>query len=267
MQELFQYVIDILRLKRYSLLKSFIFSLQKSYKPVILTRTACLGNETLQEIDISSYLQANHQKNRVDYILKTDKDPSKKAKANKIIKHIGNDSIRLQLENIYHDEERNLFNYKNVKVLIMDSFAELTDQLFVSKADGFSFCSHYTDIKHSPEFEKRFECYGLLDTKELKDLYDEFFKKIRRVYGNIPIIYLCFSAKFDSREKFQDRAKDVSEAILNRPGVNVIYLEDPQKSELDEYPYHYSKHTYRECAEKIVEILNENGIRVRLKRN
>lgn len=261
----FQDIIDTLRGKKYSDTKCILQAIQRLYKPVIVTRIACLGAEALQNIDLKKYAIVNHKKNRVDYILNIHKDPSKKAKASKLVKFIGKEAIRIQLEQMYHDEESDIFKYKNVKAIIIDSFAELTDQLFVSRTDNSSFCSHYSDIKHDKTFESLYVSKGLLDLKNLRDLYDEFFDKINLYYGNIPIIFLCFSTKFDDREKFKIREKQIFDAISNRNNVNVICLDNPQRRSNEEMAYHYDKATYEKCSERIIDILNKRGFCLKFK--
>ena len=76
---------------------------------------------------------------------------------------------------IKQQEQLPWLNVKNFEYLIMDSFAELTDQKFTHRKDKRSFCCHYTDINHTSEFNAEFECCGLLPIESFEDAYNNFF--------------------------------------------------------------------------------------------
>lgn len=221
---------------------------------LIISRTACLGNIVLERFALKKYNINNHQKNRVDYILNIYKNPQIKIETEKVSQFIPRKDIR----NILKQEEKNIFEYDNPKLLIMDSYAELTDKLFCSKITNSSFCSHYSDIDHCEDFDNEFECQDLLPINLIEKYYDEFFELFNKTYGNIPIIFINFPAKYDKREFYKDREQTIKSAIKNlcQKYKNIIFI-DPQYINQDsneEMPYHFSESTYDYIAYKIASL-------------
>ncbi len=236
------------------------------FYPTILTRTACLGNFAFEYIDFKNYKLHNHQKNRIDYALLINEDKKRKINLKEVLKYTPKES--LHLTGIYKCEEKDIFKYNNVKALIMDSFSELTDKMFISKNKKSSFCTHFRDIIHSEQFQYLYECTGSIEDENLEKKYNIFFDKINKKYGTIPIIFINFPTKFETREEYLKRSekiKDAISAISARGGVIQILPRLVERHETDTAIYHFSKKTYFELAKDIVKILKENNINVDLK--
>lgn len=155
------------------------------------------------------------------------------------------------------DQQRPLF-------FLIDSFSELTDQKFTHRKEGWSFCCHYSDLKHTPEFGSEFYCEGLLDLKDLDVIYLNFFSSISAYYPNIPILFFDFSTYLDERLLYRKRGLQLSECVESLGSClnNFHHIRIPDSlirpCENDFFPYHFSEETigaylFHMC-EKIKEI-------------
>ena len=102
-----------------------------SERKAILCRTACLGNFLIDKFNTKNYVLFNHQKNRVDYILELNKNKIFKAKSSSIIPFLSRPEP--DMINLFSQLESDFFSYDHVECIILDSFSELTDQLFISR--------------------------------------------------------------------------------------------------------------------------------------
>jgi hypothetical protein len=136
--------------------------------------------------------------------------------------------------------------------ILMDSFAELTDQQFVHRQEGWSFCCHYSDLVHSPAFESRFECRGLMPVEQFEPGYRAFFRWIERQWPGVPVVYLHFPTTLDSREVFRQRGRALVETLdliaREMPFVRPVAIPDEQVTRHeggDDFAYHYGAATYQ----------------------
>ena len=131
----------------------------------------------------------------------------------------------------------------------MDSFSELTDQLFVHKKEGWAFCSHYSDIEHSSDFDDEFECRGLLSLESLEQSYREYFDWLVTAYPNTQVIFINFPASLDGRDVFKRRAEEIGRVIdLIAREYDCIHVLSVDASDVvhadgDSFPYHFGKIT------------------------
>ena len=224
-------------------------------KPVILSRTSHFGDFVLNKLETETFAVKNHHKSRIDYILECSKNENYTVKANFLKPYTIRDDIQALME----QSQNNFFGYYNVKAIIMDSFSELADKLFISK-DGWAFCSDYTDVDHSGDFDDNFRCEDLLPFNQLKAYYIDFFNKLKETYGEIPVIFLHFPAKFDNREEYRQRAMFINDIISELAGkysnLHSINVDDELivKNELDDFPYHFSNETIEAFLNKILEL-------------
>jgi hypothetical protein len=225
-------------------------------KPVILSRTACLGSSILDKINLCDITVQNHQKSRIDYILDCSNDSSYSVKPEIIQPYI----IRNDVHEVITQSKNNFLGYSNVKMLIMDSFSELTDKLFIANGNEWGFCSHYSDVNHNTDFNQKFICKGLIASNTLKSIYINFFDKIKNIYGDIPILFIHFPTKFDKRPEYKYRSEiiidilsDLSNRNYNLHSVTIdnnnIYQHDS-----DNFCYHFSASTIDSFANKILEL-------------
>ena len=236
-------------------------------KPVIITRTVCLGNWAFERIDVKRLKIVNYGQNRVDYALNIHQNKSTKADAFEILKYTQKEYR--SYKNYYWAEEQDLFKHKKVKAFVMDSFSELVDQRFVSRKNSRSFCTIYRTVKGTKLCDL-YDCLGLLDIDLIKKYYLEFFKELRKVYQDIPIVFIHFSTIFETRENFIERASKIEKAIdeINRKeNMDIIQIKPRiiEHHETDPNAYHYSKKTYDDVAAQLVDVLNNKGVFVKLK--
>jgi hypothetical protein len=156
---------------------------------------------------------------------------------------------------------------KSPIALYMDSFSELTDQMFINKKQKWHFYVNYSDINHTKEFEKEFESLGLLSVDSLIEEYRMFFSLFLKRYASVPIIFMHFPVKLDNREKFKLRYNKIKEAIdiletefqpFYSFTANEEIVDWPEKliPGLENFPYHYNQETYTDLVDKI----NTSGV-------
>lgn len=129
-------------------------------KSVVLTRIACLGQFTLRNLRIKNAELINHQKNRVDYTLAINNDKSKMIDLDEVQRFIPaeNKERYAYILSLLAQQTKNILDFQlvsnswGVDMLIMDSFAELTDKLFVNKKTGSQILCHWKDLNHTDEF-------------------------------------------------------------------------------------------------------------------
>ena len=228
---------------------------RRTRKPWILGRVACLGLDTYQLLNNRLPLY-NIQKGRVDYLymINTIK-PAATTAADRVMKYIIRDDIKaLILQQAFAD-----FSFATApQMLYMDSYSELTDQLFVSKNSPASFCCNYTDL--SNEFTNEYTALGLLPENEFIEHYRVFFSFIRQKYGSIDIIFIHFPCKLETRETFVKRHHLIKEAInIVHTLFPPFYIHEVPDNIVahaagDDFPYHFSANTYlylKEVIEKL----------------
>ena len=232
-------------------------------KNIVLARMACLGQFTLKYIHIKNAVILNHQKNRVDYAVAINNDKDKIINLSEVKKFIPaeNKERYNYIFSLLEQQTKNIFGFqateqKKVRMLVMDSFAELTDKLFVSKKTGNFMLCHWKDLKHTDEFETLYEHKGLLPIEKLKDYYTEFFSTFIKTYGKIPIIFLNFPTDLDTRIEYKKRGKVIAEIIDELAATkfhNIIPLKANivEPNPTDNAVYHFSEKTYELLAKKI----------------
>ncbi len=237
------------------------FTKRKELKnKIILARIACLGQFTLQNICIDNAKLVNHQKNRVDYALELHKDIAVKINFDEVKKYIPTENqVRYDgISSLFEQEEQDIFDYanKNVCMLIMDSFSELTDKQFLSIRNKSRFLAHWKDINHTKEFAELYRHDGLIPVDKLYEAYDKFFALFNRIYGQIPIVFLNFPTDLDQREEYKKRGEVIAEVIdtlaANKyPNIIPIKADVVEPDPEDEAVYHFSENTYRFLAKKL----------------
>lgn len=231
----------------------------KFQKIKILGRVACLGSEIINRLGLQKGL-VNHPKSRVDFILGVLKNPKIRPEAKDIYQFLE----RTYISSSIKSQEFNFFSYSKPDFIFLDSFSELTDQLFLNKINGNSFLANYLDINHNNTFQFNYNNLGLLDLDQLYNSYDEFFSKISTFYPNVIVVFLHFPTILDRREKFQFRGNYIKEVIFKLtfkyPFLHSIFLEDNFvfKSENmdDDFPYHYGNKTYEYFLNEVKKIIS-----------
>lgn len=253
----------------YHAVKRSLFSRNRDW---IMGRVACMGKDVLKLLSIDASL-INIQKGRIDYLNNVNENKKCRVRSNKVISFIERDDIKYLIR-----QQQTGYGTKKKPplMLYMDSYSELTDQNFVNKEKKWTFCANYSDITHSLEFQRKFESEGLLKEDDLIEQYHQFFSFIRKMYGNVPIVYLHFPVKLDNREKFKIRYLKIKEAIDKikdefqpfysfEADEKIVDWPEESPPELKDFPYHYNKETYQNLANQIkssgvIELINKKNL-------
>lgn len=255
--------LDINNKRDYLLAKAII---EEKTPKNIIARIACLGQFCLDRLDVSEFNILKFPKNRIDYSLNINKKTLKAVNLYMVEKYLTKSSPERTefVKSLIKPQELDIFHYTNVNMIIMDSYSELTDKLFVSKKGDGAFCCHYRDVDISEQFKSEYLFKGLLPIDEIKQHYDNFFAKINSVYGDIPILFLIFPSDIDPRPEYKMQCAEICNAVtsLSHKYKNIIalYPDIVEPHPTDKSPYHFSQNTYNLLAEKIVEtgLLNPN---------
>ena len=232
--------------------------LKNSKEDWIMGRIACMGQDVLKLLNIGVPV-INVQKGRIDYLCMIIQKTKNIARTGQVVSFIEREDIK----GLILQQELRYGNLKKPPIaLCMDSFSELTDQLFFHRKQKWSFCANFSDITHTVEFKKTFEAIGLLSVDILLEQYRNFFNLFRQRYPSAPIIFMHFPVNLDKREKFHLRYKKIKEAIDKletefEPFYSFAADEEivdwPEEliPGLEKFPYHYNEDTYQDLADQI----------------
>ena len=229
-----------------------MLSLRGRFTPsrVVASRVACLGKELFSEWGL-----INQQKSRADVFLKS-LGHEIKPRYSEIMPFIRRKDI-LPLIAQQCGMPWDKIGIPG-RLFIMDSFSELTDQEFVHKKEGWSFCANYSDIDHNAEFKETFDAKGLLPVSQFEKTYKDFFEWLFSKNSNITILYLHFPTALDERPQFRERARCLHSALQMWEGKGIVNVSitDNMVSHAggDAFPYHYSDATYNEFRELLLRL-------------
>lgn len=223
----------------------------KSKQPWVFSRAACLGNDVyrLAKIPIARH---NIQKGRCDELLRRYLQQDK----SKFSRKISGQLTRQDIFPLIIEQERIWWQKPAPEFVFMDSYSELTDQLFHDKSESVSFCANYADIKTAEADLPNINCLGLIKIEDIKDQYLLFFSMLHNLWPKTFIIFLHFPSHRERRVSFIHRAQAIREAIgqLQVEDKMIISLEIPSRGQenfqvsdddlADEFPYHYDEQTY-----------------------
>jgi len=218
----------------------------------ILSRTACLFNDTILEMSLTNIPRYNIQKGRVD--LWIDFFEGKRQKPNfNMIKFIS----RFDIKRLFIEQYNFHLNKKTPPyMLVMDSYSELVDRKFYYNNFTNKYFFAYSDdvIENS---EKFLENDGLLQTDKILESYEIFFNQFRAYYPACPIIFILVPNKLEIREFFIIRSKIIKESILkiSKKYYDFHVIEVPEEivfnNPNDDFPYHYSKEVYEHLNQEL----------------
>lgn len=219
----------------------------------IVCRTACMTNDALKLLGIRPTL--NIQKGRIDFLNKKREISTYRPKIKSILFIDRNDIIPLilfQRTNFTQDISK-------AKFIIMDSYSELTDQLFIDKTDPKNvFLANYSDVKK--KYRDNLHCKGLINPTKLTEEYRKFFTYIRRINPSIEIVFCFFPIELEKREVFINQNSYIKKAlqeIENEFTIKTIHIPKQKVSphQFDELPYHYGNLVYEYLAAQLSQIL------------
>ena len=216
-------------------------------KRLVLGRAACLGKDVfaLRYSKDKRALLINQQKTREDLLCEWI-DGRERPKSKQIRSHLSRTDIYPLIK---EQEYLPWLKWKGCDFILMDSFSELTDQKFSHKQEGWSFCCHYSDIKHTPEFDALFENHGLLPIDDLENAYLKFFDLLNSLHPEKHIVFLHFPTSLDERKMYKERGAEILRVMKKIEEKNSyitnIFIDDNTVDwhEEDKFPYHYSKST------------------------
>lgn len=228
-----------------------LLGLKNTKSSWILGRHACLGAEVLKMFSERSRV-FNIQKGRVDFLMDISRDRTLAPKVGKVVPFMERNYITPL---VAREAVADGFFSHRPSLLFMDSFSELTDQLFEHREEGWRFCCNYLDVKHDDAFDRCFNTLGLMPLSEIYHNYKKFFSHFRCLYKDVPIVFLHFPVALDTREKFKERYTVINDTINMLSGEfknlysvqiseDVVFHSDDE--EFKDFPYHYGKETYKE---------------------
>ena len=220
----------------------------------VLGRVACLGKDSFKLLG-GKHRLINIQKGRIDLLLDKERFSYKNLKNLSLI--IRDDIKWLLLEQAFKYK----FFHKNPEFIIMDSYSELTDQLFRDKGNNSVFYANFSDVDKSLLVDELIVCEGLIDITTVEKLYYLYFKSLSSKYLNIPIIYIHFPIERETRQLFINRALYLKEIMkrIQQEIDNLRIIEVPSCLALleteDDFPYHYSENVYIWISGEISKII------------
>lgn len=217
----------------------------------ILSRTACLFNDTHKLLGLNEKNRYNIQKGRVDMWIDLFENKKNETPIS-LIKFIKRDDIKHIVL-----QQKNFLIHKKYKpsLFIIDSYSELVDKKFTLKSnEEHSFYACYSDLVEN--IEDYVVNHDLLPVEMIEIKYEQFFSNFRKCY-NCPIIFIFFPNRLETREKYITRSLIIKEAVNNiSKNYNNFYCIDIPEYIVKEDPkdpniYHYSKEVYYYLADEI----------------
>lgn len=221
----------------------------------VISRTACLGNDSLKLLGKKPIF--NFQKGRIDLLI-SKLQGNNVGPINNVEKYIN----RIDLKELILAQKKDFTKLIcKASVLYMDSYSELTDQLFVHKVNAnIRFNANYSDV--DKKILKDYDCLGLIDRVTLNRQYDLFFNMVKELNPKINIIYIFFPIKLEKRIKFHHQNDAIKAAIYSskdKYDISVIEIPDSivNRHPIDgHFPYHYDSQVYNYVSEKLKLIWN-----------
>jgi hypothetical protein len=147
-------------------------------------------------------------------------------------------------------------------LLYMDSFADLVDQRFRHKHEGWSFCACFSDVDQ-PNIHENFICEDLVPLSLIEQSYDTLFSWFRSKTQTAPIIFVHFPLTFETRDKYLRQGAAISSAIQNLKATHNIHNIIVPPDRIEQHPtaqftYHFGPETIAYVSEVIKEITNRS---------
>jgi hypothetical protein len=234
-------------------------------EPWALSRCACLGNDVIKILGRGNPKfpkVLNYQKLRVDGFLDNLHNQKFKRGIFRAIQSTTRGDIRvcigMQMNRIYY-RQKTAPNF-----IVMDDFSELTDSSITLTKSGFRFFANISDLRSELRSSNDLAISGLFDLSELERHYFELFTEFQRLWGQVPIIFIHFPTKLDSRDLYKTRSLAIRSAIakLTLEFKNLTQIEIPDvKVEFSEtpdghlFPYHFNDELYPYVAEQMAQVL------------
>ena len=224
----------------------------------IFSRTACLGNEALSEMTGLPRYRVNLQKGRIDQmliLLSKSKRKRPKLYFSKFFRRA--DIFPL----IWQQCNKSWIGMPPPSFVVLDSFADLTDQEFVDMATGRNFYCAKSDLQENFLKTSQLVNLGFLDLDEIESQYELFLQKIQTLWGGVDVYYVHFPSKLENREFYISRAASLLKATRSLekrfPLFHVITVPESlvfglqETGELQGFPYHFTQESKIYVANEI----------------
>lgn len=222
----------------------------------VLLRGECLLNYTLENLRLPrGWIRSGFRGERIDYALGLSlgdcrAEPMENYRPFSRLADAHDFNVR------FKNQAKDFFAEKNVRLILMDTAAEVILASFANRETGARFCALYGAVDRSDAFRRRYEIGARLTAEELERHCRGFFTRIRETYGPVPVVCLCLSAACDPRPEWRVRCEAVNAVFekMSREFSNVrVYRMDyvEKRRDGDDHPYHYTAETYRRLAERV----------------
>lgn len=226
----------------------------------VLSRTACLGNDSLELVQPIKQLKiprSNLQKNRVDHLnFQLKGGIAKTARSEEIVGEAIFKMVQKQgrIPN---------FKYARPLFILIDTFSELTDQKFTTH-DGRVFYANYTDV--NPRFIQNGEILasGRIASSEILGNYTEMCRRLDTIWPDVTIIFLAYPTYYESRSDLLAQSAAIRSAIYSvaEDRLKTKIIEVPvetvkQDIKTDDYPYHFGNKTKMHIAQEIITFVSK----------
>lgn len=228
-------------------------------RKVVLSRSACLGQELFQEMYHDIFL-VSQQKMRFDLFL--DQLKVKNIVDTHLVRrYLINEDFLFPF--LQEQKYQHWLKVKNIDFFMIDSFAELVDKKFTNKKEGWSFCCYGSDIGQTGDFDENFEAFGFLKIEDLDNTYRGFFDWFESVHKGKEVFFIHYPTTLDGRSLYKERALTILNIMKKieeeRCYVHNIYVDDSSVDWAEDdknhiFPYHYSRKTMDEFIKKWEEI-------------
>lgn len=223
-----------------------------------LGRHACLGYDVLKYYE-NLPVEVNFQKGRADLLVNYWNKVTPPPKSSRLVSMMARQDVLPLIHQLGYFK---CLPKTPPKFIFMDSFAELTDQLFMNALEKWQFCCGYSDIDHNENFNSMYMGLGLLPLQDLQKSYENLFNFFEARWGKVPIYFLHFPIALEKREVFIERYNAIVEVIQSiaesRSHIHSVKIDESRVAwpkdlpeDLRLFPYHYDDATYRMFKEKI----------------
>lgn len=221
---------------------------------LICTRVACLSGDINHIIFGDNHEYLSHAKGRIDTVLDIQKHHKFRAPTKTEIEShiIGDEYLGLywQQAEFSHFKTNRIPQY-----FMIDQYSELTDKRFEHK-NGYVFSGHYGNL-NPDHFKNGLTEFGLIDTNNIQDKYDEYFDFMRHKWPTTKFIFIHFPIDYEKRQKYIDQWNAITNAIENiysKYNMQNIHADKESIEHVglnDDNFYHFTKKTANNMAAKI----------------
>ena len=242
---------------KHNRIKNSVFTFDR--EPWVLCRTACLGNE-VRNLAFPGSPFLNFQKGRVDKLENLIFGGDRRERPVPLISRLA--LVRKDVWDLLVELNQvlSLASSRPPRAILIDSYSDLTDQLFQTRFKDKWFLANYADMaKHTPGIRR----LGLLPLDNHGESWRKMLNLLTRKWGEVPIFLLTYPTVFETRGKFLERGKKISMSweelavefhnvhLIQVPPQATMKLFEDDRSRDEKFPYHYGPRVSRSLARTI----------------